>query len=108
MSSHFALHCTMLHSNKPDVRPPVQPTDYSIRCWCLAYCKLAKFSYYKDFVAQFHCMEMNWSSLLALVLLTYFVVSMLFTGVFLLLTVRNVHCPPHPFMEGLHSQQPHF
>jgi len=40
--------------------------------------------------AQHHCMEMNWSSLLALVLLTYFCVSMIFTGVFLFIAVRAV------------------
>jgi len=37
---------------------------------------------------QFHCMEMCWSRLLALVLLTYFCFSMIFMGVFLLLAVR--------------------
>ena len=55
-------------------------------------------------MAQFHCMEMNWSSLLALVLLAYFAVSMLFTGVFLLLAVRlqfdlsltSIEDLPHP------------
>ena len=38
--------------------------------------------------SQFHCMEMCWSRLLALVLLTYFCFSMMFMGVFLLLAVR--------------------
>ena len=46
-------------------------------------------------------MEMNWSSLLALVLLAYFVVSMLFTGVFLLLAVRPLRYPPSSHTRGL-------
>lgn len=58
----------------------------------------------KGAVTQFHCMEMNWSSLLALVLLAYFVVSMLFTGVFLLLAVKP-GSPSLPSMENLPTQQ---